>query len=239
MLENISFLIQSRIGRSIMIRAVLFDLDGTLLNRDASLKSYIDKQYDRWESYLYHIPKQQYISRFLELDCHGYVWKDKVFQQLIDEFHIHTSWQELLSDYIEKFQHHCIPFANLIPMLKQLKKQSIQLGMITNGKGIFQTNNIKALGMEEFFEVILVSESEGIKKPDPEIFNRALNSMSVSAEESMFVGDHPTNDVKAAKDVGMISVWKRAEQWDKIKADFIIDDLMEIFTIVAYFNENT
>ncbi|GAA0292297.1 putative hydrolase of the HAD superfamily [Gracilibacillus halotolerans] len=220
-----------------MIRAVIFDLDGTLLNRDASLRSYIDHQYERWLEVLSHIPKETYIARFLELDCHGYVWKDKVYRQLIDEFRINATWEELLSDYMEEFQHHCIPFSDLRQMLEQLKEQSIQLGMITNGKGTFQMNNIKALEIEEFFEVILVSELEGIKKPNPEIFNRALTSLNLSADECIFVGDHPINDIKAAKDVGMIGVWKRTMQWEEVESDYIIDDLMELFPIIKRLNE--
>ena len=104
--------------------AVIFDLDGTLLDRDASLISFVDNQYERWKRYLGHIPKEQYMSRFIDLDCHGYVWKDKVYQQLIEEYHIEASWEELLSDYIDGFQHTCIPFGNLLPMLEQLKRKS-------------------------------------------------------------------------------------------------------------------
>ena len=104
--------------------------------------------------------------------------------------------------------------------------------MITNGKGTFQMNHIKALGIEEYFDVTLVSVWDGIKKPDPEIFNRALESLSVLADESMFVGDHPINDVQAAKDVGMIAVWKRTKQWKEVETDYIIDDLMELLPII-------
>ena len=220
-----------------MIRAVIFDLDGTLLNRDASLISFIDDQYERWREVLSPITKETYIARFLELDCHGYVWKDKVYQQLIDEFQINTTWEQLLSDYMEEFQHHCIPFCNLRLMLEQIKEQFIQVGMITNGKGTFQMNNIKALEIEEFFDVILVSELEGIKKPNPEIFQRALKSLNVSANECVFVGDHPTNDVKAAIDAGMIGVWKRAMQWEEVDSDYIIDDLIELLPVIERLNE--
>lgn len=71
-----------------MIKAVLFDLDGTLLNRDESLKGFINKQYERLERYVGHVTKDQYVARFIELDRRGYVWKDKVYQQLTRELDI-------------------------------------------------------------------------------------------------------------------------------------------------------
>ncbi|GAB3806913.1 hypothetical protein GCM10028868_36320 [Virgibacillus kimchii] len=71
-----------------MIKAVVFDLDGTLLNRDASVKFFSEKQYERLNKWLNHIPKDRYIERFIELDNRGYVSKDKVYQQLVDEFDI-------------------------------------------------------------------------------------------------------------------------------------------------------
>lgn len=216
-----------------MIKAVLFDLDGTLLNRDDSVKKFIAEQYDRLNKWVGHIPKDEYMTRFIELDQRGYVWKDKVYQQLIKEFNIpQISWRELLQDYVSNFKFHCVPFDNLIPMLEDLKKENFKLGMITNGYGQFQMDNIKALGIENYFDVILVSEWEGIKKPDPQIFKKALEQLDVLPNESIFVGDHPENDVGAAQKIGMKAIWKRDIQWDTVNAEFIIDDLKELPLIV-------
>ncbi|WP_072891648.1 HAD family hydrolase [Ornithinibacillus halophilus] len=220
-----------------MIKTVVFDLDGTLLNRDESVKIFIEKQYQRLHTWLNHIPKDRYITRFIELDSRGYVWKDKVYQQLVDEFDITgLKWEQLLQDYIDHFKGSCVPFPNLISTLESLMKRNITLGMITNGKGQFQMNNIKALGIESYFKTILISEWEGMKKPQPEIFLRALEKLNVAPSESLFVGDHPENDVKAAQNVGMKSVWKKDDQWDNIKADFLVNDLAEIPLIVDDLN---
>jgi putative hydrolase of the HAD superfamily len=211
-----------------MIKAVLFDLDGTLLDRDESVNKFIDCQYDRLNTVVGHIPRETYIKRFIELDQRGYVWKDRVYQQLVEEFHIETTWEELLQDYLEEFKNHCVPFPNLITTLEKLQSLNVRLGMITNGRGQFQLDNIKALGIEKYFDTILISEWEGIKKPDPEIFKRALKQLEVSPYQSIFVGDHPENDVKAAQHVGMKGIWKKDFQWDQVEADFIINELAEI-----------
>jgi putative hydrolase of the HAD superfamily len=84
------------------------------------------------------------------------------------------------------------------------------------------------LGIDRYFDAILVSEWEGIKKPDPQIFIRALEKLSISPNESIFIGDHPENDVKAAQNVGMKGIWKRDFQWNNVEADSIVDDLVEI-----------
>ncbi|WHY79603.1 HAD family hydrolase [Neobacillus sp. WH10] len=216
-----------------MIKAVIFDLDGTLLNRDATVQKFIDDQYERLNNWLGHIPKELYTSRFIELDCRGYTWKDKVYQQLINEFIIKgITWDRLLQDYLEKFKNHCIPFPNLISMLEDLKKKSYVMGIITNGKGQFQMDNIEALGIERYFKTILISEWEGIKKPNPEIFVKALKQLNVFANESAYVGDHPENDVIAAGKVGMKTIWKRDIQYEGSKGDFIIEDLREIPFII-------
>ncbi|MDV2582365.1 HAD family hydrolase [Alkalibacillus haloalkaliphilus] len=221
-----------------MIKAVVFDLDRTLLDRDKSVKVFVEKQYDRLNTDLKHIPKEKYITKFIELDQRGYVSKDKVYQQIVDEFNVTgLTWQELLADYNSCFKDSCVPFPNLNRMLETLRDHHLMLGVISNGRGQFQLDNIQALGIEDYFETILISEWEGMKKPDPQIFYKALEALGVAPAESIYVGDHPENDIKASQNVGMKSVWMKDERYDGVQADFIIEDLTEVPVVVEKINE--
>ncbi|MED4390441.1 MULTISPECIES: HAD family hydrolase [Priestia] len=222
-----------------MIKAVIFDLDGTLLDRDSSLKHFIQDQYERYSKELAHIPKQKYISRFIELDQKGYVWKDKVYQQLLNEYDLsNLTWEEMLDDYLHYFPAHCVPFLHMEHVLKELKKKGLLLGMITNGFTDFQWMNIKALRIDHYFDTILVSEQEGIKKPHKDIFLRALKALDVSAEESVYIGDHPENDVLGARGAGIHAVWKKDAFFDGSFTDsYIIEDLKELLNVMNEFQE--
>jgi HAD superfamily hydrolase (TIGR01509 family) len=57
------------------------------------------------------------------------------------------------------------------------------------------------------FETVLVSDTVGWRKPRPDIFQRALAEMGVSAGECLFVGDRPDIDVAGAKGIGMAAAW--------------------------------
>ncbi|MGE7809033.1 HAD family hydrolase [Lysinibacillus capsici] len=220
-----------------MMKAALFDLDGTLLNRDASVELFIKQQYERLKGVLGFIPKEQYIARFIQLDKRGYVWKDHVYQLLVEEFHlVHITWEELLQDYLNEFKYSCVPFPNLIPMLEQLKRDQLALGMITNGYGHFQMDTIKALAIEHYFDVILVSEWAGMKKPDPQLFLNAIEKLNVLPHECVFIGDHPVNDVEGAQHVGMKGIWKKDKQWQHVQADAIVEDLLEIPIFIDSFS---
>ena len=221
-----------------MVKAVLFDLDGTLLDRDASVEQFVSVQYDRLTEHLSHIPKNDYIARFTELDCHGHVWKDKVYQDLVSEFAIEgINWQSLLEDYEMRFQFHCVPFQFLTEMLNELKEQGYLLGIITNGRSPFQARAIDGLGVREYFDVILISEVEQVRKPQVEIFQRAMNRLGVPASDSIFVGDHPEADIVGAKSAMMKTIWKRNLFWTEPKeADAIVDELSEIPGVLTQFN---
>ncbi|WP_163582395.1 HAD family hydrolase [Gracilibacillus saliphilus] len=220
------------------MKAVLFDLDGTLLDRDSSINIFAKNQYNKYYKALQHVDKDLYINRFIELDNRGMVWKDKVYQQLVKEFSItDLTWKELLDDYISRFCYSCKPFSNLHQMLNRLKNMNIKLGMITNGKGTFQRDSINALEIDKYFSIILISELEGIKKPNPKIFEKALQHLQVQPNECFFVGDHPENDINAAKRVGMHTIWKYTSDVTCDSADFIIADLKEIPIIMKDFQE--
>lgn len=214
------------------IQAVLFDLDGTLLDRDTSLLRFVHDQYERIGA-LQLVQKDVFCERFIELDQHGYVWKDKVYEQLVAEFAIpDLDALFLLQDYISQFPQHCIAFPHLHETLGQLQQQGIKLGLISNGFGQFQYANLQALGIAHFFEAVLISEWEGLRKPDPAIFQRALSKLRVPPEQAIYVGDHPENDVRASRAVGMKAVWKRSDQFAAAaEADAVIADLAEVIGI--------
>lgn len=223
-----------------MIEAVLFDLDGTLLDRDTSIQRFIAAQYGRLGNYLSHIPKADYVSRFIELDCHGHVWKDKVYQELVAEFGVRgLGWQALLQDYETQFQAHCVPFPFLVEVLSELKQQGYLLGIVSNGLGTFQTRAIEGLGIQDYFEVILISEIEQVRKPQAEIFHRAVKQLGVTSERSVFIGDHLEADIMGAKNAGMRAIWKRSLNWEEAKgADAIINELNEVPFVLQQFESS-
>jgi len=157
-----------------------------------------------------------------------------VYGQLIDEFSLkHVDGVSLLYDYINHFHKSCIGFSNLHNMLTRLKKNNIKLAIVSNGFGHFQSNNIKSLRIEHYFDAILISEWEEVRKPDKEIFMRALNKLGATGDQSLFVGDHPDNDIAASRAVGMKAVWKRNSHFEaNVEADAVIDDLEELIPIV-------
>ncbi|KIL49432.1 HAD family hydrolase [Jeotgalibacillus soli] len=219
-----------------MIKSVIFDLDGTLLDRDKSVIFFLERQYERLHPWLKSIPKESYIARFIELEDHGYVWKAKVYTQMVDEFGIQGCTSELLlQDYLDHFQASCIAFPGMVSTLQSLREKGFKLGMITNGLEIMQTRSIRGLGIEPFFEEILISEKEGCAKPNPIIFQRALERLNVKTEEAVYVGDHPVNDIEAAQLVGMKAVWKKHSFSQNVKADAEIDELEELFGILERF----
>lgn len=110
--------------------------------------------------------------------------------------------------------------------------------MITNGFTEFKLLNIRSLEIEKYMDIILVSEQEGMKKPQAEIFLRALERLGVEPEESIYIGDHPENDVIGARNVGMHAIWKKDTFWGQAFADeHVIEDLQELLDVVNTFQK--
>ena len=212
------------------MKAILFDLDGTLLNREATLIAFCNAQHER---FALPVEKQRYINRVVELDKNGYVRKEIVYAEIAKEFDLAEEVEHsLFDDYMQHFHEYCVPFNGMIETLQSLKQRQFKLGLITNGRHDGQNESIKALSIEEFFDVVLISESEGVAKPDATIFERALQRLDVKAKDACYVGDHPTNDIEAAKKVGLMTVWKKNELYKDEHANHVIDTLPEILPIM-------
>jgi putative hydrolase of the HAD superfamily len=97
--------------------------------------------------------------------------------------------------------------------LLTLRASGLKLGVITNGATERQQRKLDSLGIASWFDVVLISEKEGVRKPDAEIFLRALARCGVEASEAIFVGDHPDADVGGALQAGLHAVWKVTPYW--------------------------
>lgn len=192
------------------IRAVIFDLDQTLLDRTASLSAFL-----RWQTEGMLKPDLEnpagFISRFIELDNNGRVWKDEVYERLIEEFDI-KNWkmEELLPVYETCFCAFCVPRLGADQAIQELV-ENYCLGLISNGKTPFQERNFRALGYSDVFDCVIVSEAVGLRKPDARIFHLGCSELKVEPEEAVFVGDSPTADIRGAREAGLKTVFVPTE----------------------------
>jgi putative hydrolase of the HAD superfamily len=100
---------------------------------------------------------------------------------------------------------HLLPKAE--ETLEELAAREVSLALITNGETHKQRGKIERFGLERFFKVILVEGELGYGKPEPEVFSRALNDLSLSPEEVWSVGDNLEWDVAGPQKLGIFSIW--------------------------------
>jgi putative hydrolase of the HAD superfamily len=194
--------------------AILFDLDGTLFDRDAAFLELVQAQYVVFEAALQPLSAESFVRRVVELDEHGYVGKAAVYSTLVTEFGLPAALSDrLTAHFYETYASYSRCFPEVPSVLSTLRARGIKLGIITNGSTQMQEEKIRQLGISDLLDVTLVSEREALRKPDRRIFERALHRLSVEAAEAWYVGDHPVADIQGAFDAGLTPVWRRVPHW--------------------------
>lgn len=177
------------------------------------------------------------IERIIELDQDGYKERRELFGELLDEL----PWKEkpgldgLMDFYRLHYVGNAMPVDQAEEVLHALKSK-YRIGLITNGRTDIQYGKIDRLGIRNVFEFILVSEEAGVKKPDPRIFEMAVESLKLRPEECVYVGDYPRNDIEGAGKVGMRTVWIKVNQpWIQgltVRPDHEIERLSELLGLL-------
>lgn len=96
-------------------------------------------------------------------------------------------------------------FDDVPPVLEKLRTAGMVLGVISNFEEWLE-HLLEELDVGKYFDVRVISGAVGMEKPDPRIFELALERAGVPARESVYVGDNPEFDVEPAAAVGMFPV---------------------------------
>lgn len=180
------------------LRAVLFDLDGTLVDRDAALQAWLRRRAGLGAELeaLLALDRADHCSLValgIEL-CKlrpGLALDARV---LIDRIRAE------LPDFVR-------PDPRVAKALQRLLDAELRLGLISNG-GLTQRRKLAAAKLpERMFSTIRISGEFGRAKPDPAIFESVLADLGVQPHEAVMIGDSVREDIEGAAGVGVPTIW--------------------------------
>ncbi|MEO0255032.1 MAG: HAD family hydrolase [candidate division WOR-3 bacterium] len=121
----------------------------------------------------------------------------------------------------------------VIEVIKILKERGFKLGIVSNTPGgNVEKKILEDAGISSFFDIMLFSSFEGVRKPHPEIFMKVINFFKIKPEELLHIGDTPELDIE-----GPLKIGARAILWNpkgkKVKEDIIsINNWKELINFV-------
>lgn len=184
-----------------MIRAVLFDLDLTLLDRDQMYRNFANEQATKYTE-----DARSAAEYMIARDEHGYGDHNTAYAAMIQRWKMPITVEALQRAWVDFMKDGVIVYPEVKRVLEQLKKRYL-LGIVTNGESDTQWGKLRGSGLQSYFDAIVVSEDIHVEKPDARIFQRALDLLKVSASETVHVGDHLRNDVQGALGAGIQPIW--------------------------------
>ena len=159
-------------------------------------------------------------------------WKS-VYARMLDELDV-VPPDGLADTLYETFtdQRNYAMFDDVAPTLDALDAAGIRLGIVSNFEAWLE-QLLGSLGVRDRFDVVVISGTEGIEKPDPRIFDLALDRLHIAATEAAYVGDSPEFDMAPARALGMTPILiDRRERFpgsDEVR----ITDLRQLVDLVA------
>jgi HAD superfamily hydrolase (TIGR01549 family) len=230
------------------IKAVLFDVDGTLFDRGLAQRKVLE------------IIVQQFLHIFggfeIERIAKAFAESDRItteefeagapsnnlrrkrsrlFLQLLGLRENQDLADAITEVYVQDYPTVDAAMVGAVALVKELSQLFI-LGVVSNGLPDVQYRKLEAIGLQQLLSCIVLSEEIGIRKPDPRIFCHAARLLQLQPSDCLYVGDSYASDVVGAKDSGMLTCWLNRGQSvslsERAKADYVIDSLKQLDEIL-------
>ncbi len=210
-------------------RAIIFDLYGTLVDVKVD-----EKRITFWKAVAADffgeppsITGTHLRDRFLQLandsknrEREGFLL-DKLFATLLTESGLSPS-KRTIEHFASVFRRHSLVRLQkkryLDTLLRRIRVAGYKLGLISNTEALLTQYDLRRLALPEQFDNILMSSTEGVKKPDGRIFRKMLARLSVRCDEAVFVGDNFEEDILGAQRCGIDGIYLTRHDRDRVKA---------------------
>jgi HAD superfamily hydrolase (TIGR01509 family) len=198
----------SNVRPFVPIRAALFDLDDTLHDKSATLRSVADRQFVEAGLADLGIAQTEWQARFVELNNRR-IEKPVVFAALARTFELPTTLQQyLLADFDATLGREAVAFPGAVELLQACKARGLKVGVVTNGRDAFQRSKISGMGLLPYIDAVVTSGAFGRKKPDPAIFWECLRQLEAEPGQAVFIGDDLSADIEPSVKLGMRAICK-------------------------------
>jgi putative hydrolase of the HAD superfamily len=209
--------------RTLPIKAVLFDFIGTLVSvRGYSLEVSKMKLYRALCEAGFNVEHERFLDAYTKahekyrviryqqlVEVTNAIWISDAlnllgFETSPEDSRIKTAVNIFFEDYLDSLKtRKCAK-----KLLKALSVENYKLGLVSNFTyAPLIYGALRKTGLNGFFDAVLVSADVGWRKPHVRIFEEALKRLGVKAEEAVYVGDSPEEDVKGAKQLGIRTIY--------------------------------
>ena len=222
---------------STAVDGLIFDLDNTLLDRYGAFRRVAESFHEQHLGPAALAERDEAVAMMVRWDGDGYNDRDGMLRRWLGEWpDVRLDMGSLMRWYRAEMERQVEPDAEVNGFLAWLNERQVPWGIVTNGSPSQHCKCRKA-GLDEFAPFIIVSEEAGYRKPDPRIFQDALDATGLATPgQVMFVGDNPEADIDGAKRFGMKAAWVRRGRpypLDLIPPDHVIDHAIEVLDIIS------
>jgi putative hydrolase of the HAD superfamily len=97
-------------------------------------------------------------------------------------------------------------FPDSLPVLKEIKRSGYPMAVVSDAQKVFCLEEGEMLGLNQFFDHIVLSTQYGFRKPDPRLFSIACSLLGVEPAQAVYIGDDLRKDVRGAQKASMMAV---------------------------------
>jgi putative hydrolase of the HAD superfamily len=226
-----------------MIKAIIFDLDNTLLDfvkmKQFSVKAAITAMN---EAGLEVDEKKAYEDIFDLYMERG--WEN---QQVFDDYLNQTVGEvsnKILAAGIVSYRRAkeatLLVYPNVNKTLIQLIKMGINLAVVSDAPSREAWMRLYYLNLHHVFDPVLTFDDTGVRKPSPKPFQMALDYLKIKPNEAIMIGDWPERDVVGAKEIGMKTIFARyGDTFGTVDsgADWDVNNVYEVVNIIKELND--
>ncbi|GGQ02430.1 HAD family hydrolase [Streptomyces mutabilis] len=219
-----------------MIRAVVFDVGECLVDET--------REYGTWADWL-GVPRHTFHAMFGAVIAQGRDYRE-TFQEFQPGFDLYAEREKrAVAGQPETFGEDDL-YPEVRTSLEQLRSDGLWLGIAGN-QTVRAGRILRALFSHDV-DLIGTSDDWGASKPDPEFFRRVADAVPFAVGEILYVGDRCDNDIRPAREAGMLTALVHRGPWATIQwgrpealelPTFRIEDLAELPAAIAQFNDSS